>query len=231
MYLFLGISIDVIVSFLFYRSIIAFIIFIPAIYIFIKKQKKRLVNSRKEELTLQFREAIIAVSAALASGYSIENAFFEATNDLISYFGKSSLIVKEFINITGRVSSNETIEAVLQDFADRSGIEEIQDFTDVFATAKRTGGDLIAIIRKTSEHISTRIDVKREINTVISSKKMEQNIMSVIPFLIILYLNFSSTGFMDSLYGNITGIVIMTICLGLYIISLYLAKKIITIEV
>ena len=158
-YLFLGLSIDAIVSFLFYRSYVAFAIFLPAIAIFIRYVKKDLSKKRKKELTDQFREAIMAISASLGAGYSIENAFIEAANDLAALYGKDEMIIYEFQNMIGRMASNETLESILQDFADRSGIDDIQDFVDVFVTAKKSGGDMVSIIRKSVDHIGEKIDV------------------------------------------------------------------------
>lgn len=230
-YLSLGILIDAIVSFLFYRSLVAFAVFLPAVAFFIKYEKKCLCKKRKKELTDQFREAIMAISASLGAGYSIENAFIEAANDLGTLYGSEEMIIMEFQHIVGRMASNETLESILQDFADRSGIDDIQDFVDVFVTAKKSGGDMVSIIRRSVEHIGEKIDVLREIDTLMSAKKMEQNIMSTIPFLIILYLNLSTSGFLNVLYGNITGIVIMSGCLGLYLFAFFMAQKIVNIEV
>lgn len=231
LYSFLGLSLDAIVSYLFYRSIIAFILFLPAVIFFINKQNQLLAKKQRKDLTYQFREAILSVSSSLSAGYSIENAFIEALNDLNNLYNKDSIIIKEFLNISGRLASNDTLESILQDFATRSGIEDIQDFTDVFITAKRSGGDLVSIIRKTTDHIGEKIEVLREIDTIMSSKKMEQNIMSSIPFIIIFYLNFNSSDFLSILYGNLTGVIIMTICLLLYFIAFSMAQKIVAIEV
>lgn len=226
-----GLLIDAMVSYLFYRNIIAFIVFLPAIAVFISREKKILCSNRKKELALQFKEGIMAVSASLNAGYSIENSFKEALKDLLVLYSSDAIIVKEFRAICGRLSSNETLESILQDLADRSGVDDIQDFTDVFITAKRSGGDMVSIIRKTVEHIGDKIEVKREIDTLMSAKKMEQNIMSFIPFIIIFYLDLSSSGFLNTLYGNLIGIIIMTVCLLLYLVAYFMAQKIVNIEV
>ena len=50
-----------------------------------------------------------------------------------------------------------------------------------FFVRERSGGDFHKIIATTIEHISDKIEVEREVQTVISAKKMEQKIMNVIP--------------------------------------------------
>lgn len=180
---------------------------------------------------MQFREAILAVSASLNSGYSIENAFCEAGKDMEVLYGKKEMIVKELRLLSGRLSANETLESILLDFSERSGLEDIRDFTQIFVTAKRSGGNLNEIIRRASHHISEKIEVKREIDTLMSAKKMEQKIMNIVPFLMLLYINFSSPGFLDVLYGNMAGFLIMTMCLAVYAAAYGTAQKIVSIEV
>ena len=230
-YLLLGIGADAMVSYLFYRSIIAFAIFLPGVLIFLKKKKEELAAKRRRETALQFREAIMAVSASLGAGYSVENAFIEAAKDLKNMFGKKAPIVIEFRSMAGRLGANETLETILADLAARSGSEDIKDFADVFITAKRTGGDLVSIIRKSAFHIGDKIEVKRDIETLMSAKKMEQNVMNAVPFFIILYVSINSPGFLDSLYHNPLGVAVMTGCLGAYAGAFLLAKKIVSIEV
>lgn len=219
------------VAYLFYQSIWAFLILLLGIKKYLERKRKQLLRKRERELSEQFKEAIMAVSASLGAGYSVENSFKEAVKDLRNLYGEGSIIVNEFENLSGRLSANETLESILKDLALRSNSEDISDFTEVFVTAKRTGGDLTAIIRRTAFHIGEKQEVKRDIETVMSSKKMEQSVMNVIPFAIVAYLRLTSPGFLDPLYHNIGGVVIMTACLGLYIFAYALSEKITDIEV
>lgn len=231
MYGAMGTGIIALIAYVFYRSVIAFILLLPGLVYYMKMKKAELMEKRKKELGMQFREAILAVSTALGAGYSVENSFIEAEKDLRNLYGKSAAITSEFSYIAGRLSANETLEGILKDLAVRSGIEDIKDFSDVFNTAKKTGGDMVSIIRKSAFHISDKIEVKREIDTLMSAKKMEQGIMNVVPVMIILYVSFNSPGFLDALYHNITGAIVMSVCLFLYLSAYTMAKKIVSIEV
>ena len=123
------------------------------------------------------------------------------------------------------------IEKLLYEFALRSDCEDIQNFSDVFLFAKRSGGDFHKIIATTIEHISDKIEMEREVQTVISAKKMEQKIMNVIPVFIILYLNLTSGEFLAPLYGNIFGISVMTGALGAYLAAIKISAKMTAIKV
>lgn len=229
--LFEWVIIDLLVSYVFYRSIIAFLLLMPGSFIYAKHRFISCQNDRRSLLALQFRESILAVSTALNAGYSIENAFIEAYHDMHKMYGEDAAITKEYHTIVLRLRDNEQIETVIKDFARRSEIEDINDFATVFESAKHIGGDMTNIIKKAAANISEKIDVKREIETSMSSRKMELKIMTVVPFCILLYLQASSSDFISVLYHNPAGCVVMTLALAIYLCGILLAEKIINIEV
>lgn len=220
-----------IISYFFYRSVWAFLLLTPFAAIFLKVKKKELAKKRKEELNVQFKDAVLAVSANQKAGYSVENAFREAYKDMAMLYGKESHICKELNYITKGLDNNIVLEKLLFDFAVRSHIQDIIQFADVFMIAKRSGGNMTEIIAETADTIEQKISVDKEIQVMISSKKMEQKIMNVIPFIIIFYIDLTSKGFFDSLYHNLIGIVVMTICLAVYLAALMISGKLIEIEV
>lgn len=226
-----GLLLIAVISYLFYHSIIAFFILSPYLIFFLKEKQKMKREERLVQLNLEFKEGLISLSSALNAGYSIENAFRESLKDLRLIYGEDKIITKEFQYIVNQIDMNITVEYLLKSLADRSGLEDIKSFSEVFSTAKRSGGDLIMIIRTSVESISQKIDVKREIRTLMTEKEFEQKIMNFIPFVIILYVNFSSPGFLAVLYGNLLGIGVMSFCLGIYLLAFYLSKKIIHVEV
>ena len=117
------------------------------------------------------------------------------------------------------------------DFSNRAHLVDVTNFVDVFITAKRTGGDLMRIISATSKNINDKIEVRREIQTMITSKKFESNIMCLIPLGIILYMWMSSPGYMDCLYNNVFGIIVMSVFLLIYIGAYLLCRRLTKIEV
>lgn len=226
-----GELIAIFVGYLFYSNIIGILMLIPYGFYYVKNKKEELIEKRKWQLNLQFKDALISISSALNAGYSIENAFGQAANDLKLMYTKETLIVVEFQSMINQIQINITIEKILEDFARRTDIEDIDNFSAVFSTAKRTGGDLIKIIRNTGNSIGEKIETRREIQTMITAKKFETKVMNLIPFAIILYLKLFSPGFLDPLYNNISGFSIMSVLLIVYIFAYITAKKIMSIEV
>jgi tight adherence protein B len=227
----MGSIVVIILGILFYRSILGILLLSPIVYLYRKRRSGNLIKEQKWRLNLEFKEGIAALSAALEAGYSAENAFSEACSDLIRTEQENSLILKEFQFIINQIRINTPVEKALTEFGERTGVEDIISFSNVFSSAKRTGGDLIHVIGITSKIISDKIEVKRDIRTLITAKRLEANIMKAVPLFILMYLSVSSPGFLDPLYHNLFGIVIMTVFLITYLTALLLIDKIVDIEV
>lgn len=110
-------------------------------------------------------------------------------------------------------------------------IDELSQFVTVFIVAKKSGGDSVQIIRKAIATICEKIEVEQEILVGLAAKKLEFKIMSGVPIAILLYMRTAFVEFMDILYGNMLGVCIMTICLGVYILAFVWGSKIVEIEV
>lgn len=218
-------------AFCFYNSIWVCVAF-PAVFpLYLREKQKILAERRRRELKVQFKDAVQSIAAALAAGYSAENALREAVKDLQMMYASDMDMVQEMAAMVRKMDSNQTMEAAIFDFAERSGIEEAQTFAEIFAVAKRGGGDLIGIMKDTARTISETIETERQVAAVLASKRYEQKIMNKIPFAMIFYLRTGCPGFLDPLYHNIVGICVMTVCLGLYAVAWYLGKEFLRIEV
>lgn len=190
---------------------------LPVGVVFFCKIRRGKGEREREELTAQFRECILAVSTLLGAGYSVENAFLECEQDMVLMYGKDALICGELRMVRRGLHINVSLEELLADFGERSGCEEMVQFAEVFSIAKRNGGNLAEIIRSSAELISRKAELKREVDTLLSGKKMELNIMKLMPFAILAYIGITNPGYFDMLYDNLYGRLIMTGCLAAYI--------------
>lgn len=207
-------------------------ILFPLLYVLLlKRERKQKIAQRKEQLSLEFKETMQAVSGALTAGYSIENAFKEAQKEIHQLYGQTSYMEKELEQMNAKLALNQPLEELLMDFSNRSGLEDVESFCQVFVFAKRGGGNFVKIIKATVGQISDKLEIKREISTMIASKKLEQKIMQAVPVFILFYLDLTSPEFLQVLYQNPFGILVMTVCLLLYIAAMFLAEKIVNISV
>lgn len=217
-------------SYIFYQSILAYIIFMIPTYFYLQVISGYLSDKRKNELTMQFKEFCLSLCAQLMAGYSIENGMRETYQELLQMYGKNSYICRELEVILAKLKINVVIEVCFSDFAERSNIDEIKLFAEIIKIAKRSGGDMIEVVRSAADSISRKLEVEREICVILNAKKYEQMIMNVVPLFIVVYVNITSPGVMKVMYETAMGRIIMTICLGLYIFAFLLGMKITDIE-
>lgn len=222
-----------VIGYIFYESIVGSIIVGAAGLYYPKIQKNNLQKKRQEKLKLQFKEAIASLSSSLAAGRSIENSFKEVVEDLyLLYPDPNTYIIREFEIINRRIENGETIENAILNFSIRSDLEDVQNFANVFITCKRTGGNLVEVIRRTSDIISEKIDIQQEVSVMVASKRFESKIMSVAPIAMILLLKTSAPDYLAPMYSwDTAGPIIMTICLAILVFGYWLGQRIMDIKV
>ena len=150
---------------------------------------------------------------------------------MAEYHGPDSVIAKELLGIKVGIRNNQAIEDLVEDMGNRSGLEDILDFAGILRVGKQTGGNINVLFENCMVVIEEKINVKQEILTLISAKRLESQIMSIIPFVIILYVDITSKGYFNTLYAGVAGRILMTICLIVYLVAIRLSQRIMEIEV
>lgn len=221
-----------VVTFIFYRSYIISVAFIPLSLLYPRIKTKEIIKKRKNDLNLQFKEALYALSSSLSSGKSLEMAFKDSLKDLfILYPDPNTLIIREFQYIIRRIDMNETVEEVLSDFADRAHLEDVSNFVDVLITSKRMGGNIVEILKNTSNVIADKIHIKNDIDIMLSEKKLEQRLLNIIPIGLVVLLSLNAKDYMKLVFETVLGRIMITISIILLGIAYFISRKIMDIEV
>jgi len=196
-----------------------------------RTRRKKLLEKRKNELNDQFKQALYSLSSSLGAGRSVENAFQETIKDLqLLYPDRRTYIIREFEIIIHRIENGEPIERALADFSARSDLEDIQNFADVFISCKRTGGDLVEIIRRTSNIIGDKLEIQQEIAVMVAQKRFESKALSAAPIVIVAFLSLSSPDYMAPLHSG-AGYLLMTAALLVLIGCYWFTQRIMNIRV
>ncbi len=74
-------------------------------------------------------------------------------------------------------------------------------------------------------------ELKKEIQTILTAKRMECRIMKLIPPGMILYFRLFSPGYLDILYGGMLGHLLMTALLAAYLFLVWLMGRITGLEI
>lgn len=220
------------VGYVFYQHVILSGIFALGGVFYPKMRKKQIIASRKNKLNLQFKDMLYSLSSAVGAGNSVEKALSVCLDDMRQqYNDPNAFIIKELELMVNRIGMNRTIEEVLNDFAERSHLEDIQTFANIFEIAKRTGGNLIEIIRNTTQIIADKIETQTEIETMISGQQVEQKVLTVLPIGLVFFMTKTSGDFMEPIFTTFIGRVVATFALVIILIGTLWSKKIADIKI
>lgn len=219
------------VGYIFFQSVV-FSLTLTGGAVFIPRQwSSYLLRRRREALNLHFKQALYSLSSSLTAGRSVENGFREAIDDLrLLYPDGNNDLIRELGIICTRMEYGQPIEEALHDFSCRAGMEDISNFADVFMTCKRSGGDLVEIVRRTSAIITEKLEISQEISVMIAQKRFEAKAMLAAPVLFLLFMEMTSPDYMEPLHSGI-GIVISAFSLVLYAGCSWLILKIMDIKI
>ena len=214
----------------FYGKIAAGIVFLAYLPFFCKRNFKILREKEKLVIRDEFIDAITAMSFSLQAGYSVENSLKFAAEEAERLHGNTTM-TKQLKKSVGKITRNVPTVRVFSEMAESLDIEDIRDFAEIFNCAKKSGGNLVGIIRKTSEQMKEKQEINTEINTLISGKKLEQKILCSMPVLIVIYLKVGAESFIAPMYGNPLGIICMSFCAAVYIGAITWSEKITDISI
>ncbi len=226
-----GTGVGLLICLLCYNSLYSLPVAAVTAGLYLRMKKKELNEARRRRILYHFKDLIASLHNSMRSGYSVENGIAAAAAELEALYGSRDELTAEIRNIVSRMRLQVPVEELFLDLARRSGVEDIEMFAELLAIAKRTGGNLGKLLDDTWRTICDKIDTRQEIEKHLASVRFEQKIMSLMPALIILYLRFSFSGFMEKLYGNPVGIAVMTVCLLLYAVAFFWGRKLVEIEV
>jgi len=228
---FQGIFLVTAFAWLFYDSFYAVLFLSPLIWLWHKEQKASRCRKEEEKFRKMFREWILLLASSLSAGYSVENALGQSYKELQMMFPGGGLMVDELRKMLVRSENNQRPELLFNELAERYPLEEVRSFSEVFQTARTSGGSLNAVIRNTASQMAEVLDTKREISTMLAAKVYEQKIMSVMPAAIILYMRIGSGELLEGLYHNPAGICVMSVCICIYAGAYFLGKRMVQFEI
>lgn len=247
LYFLLAFVIGAVVGYLFYgglgrdefgqRTTLSWIldISIPAIVglvagrIFVPTRTKQIRDKNARNLNSQFRDFLEAFNTSIGAGKNVVDSFHAVYDDMRIQFEEDAFIVKELEVILSGMANNFAVEDLMEDLGNRSGNDDIVSFANVFRISYRKGGNLKDTINTTHSILSDKMEIKEEIETMVSASKMEQTVMIFMPVALIGIMKSMSPDFAAN-FATPAGVASTTIAIGLFIVSYFVGRKILNIK-
>lgn len=198
--------------------------------LFLPIRREQIIDERKKALRKQFIDLLDSLATSISSGKNVPNAFMAAREDLLVQYQPDAYIVQEVDNIISGIQNNLDVGAMLLNFGERSGIQDIRTFGRVFETAYAKGANLKDVVRNSHIILSSKTEIEAEIETKVASSKNEQTIMIIMPIILVAMLKMSGGDFAQN-FTTPMGVVCTTIAVGAFVGAYFLGRKILKIEV
>ena len=212
---------------LFYNTFLG-IVATPVILVLVKTPlEEYLMERRVRNLRNQFRDVLYSFSSSFAAGAHMEEAMEIAVVHINDIYGRESDMSKELMFMIKKMKDTAGSDTELwMNLAERSGVEDIEDFASVFAACRDAGGNLVQAVDRAAALIVEKINIENELRTLFSQKKTEGRMVGIMLVAMILFLRISSPSYLDLMYESALGRILMTGAATAMIYSIYLTEKI-----
>ena len=191
--------------------------------------RKHLLDKRKKELRLQFRDMLESLSNSFTVGMTSSRAFHAAFDDMTVEHGSNSYVAEECgLICAAHDNKGVEIKELVTDFGQRSGIDDVKSFASIFRISTELGGDIGKVVRETRDMIGEKIETELEIQTMITGQKNQLNILTVMPFVGVMFSKAFSSG-----NGANEGLIIAVklAALAIFVFAYWLGTRIVDIKV
>lgn len=190
------------------------------------------IKQRKKVVLYQFKDCLYSFSSSFFSGRHMPEAIKEAIVYLTSIYGEKALLVNELCNMSSSIESAKEDDCILWiTFGNKSGIEDIQNFAEIYACCRETGGDLTEVVNRAAKIISDKIDTEKQIDSMLSQRKLEGRMIATMPIVILLFLNLTAADHIKVMYVTWQGHLIMAVLIAIMALGLYIIERIVNIEI
>ncbi len=162
------------------------------------------VKRRIKNFTVKFPDAIELLVRGLRSGLPITETMTVVAQEIEGPVGD------EFRAVSDKMKIGRTLDAALQETADRLGTPEFQFFTITIAIQRETGGNLAETLSNLADVLRKRAQMKLKIKALSSESKASAYIVGALPFIVFGMIWFINNSYMMNFFTDqrlmITGI-------------------------
>ena len=152
------------------------------------------IKRRIAKFTAKFPDAIELLVRGLRSGLPISETIAVVANEVDGPVGV------EFKNITDKMKIGRTMDAALQETADRLGTPEFQFFVITIAIQRETGGNLAETLANLANVLRMRGQMKLKIKAMSSESKASAYIVGSLPFIVFVMIWMINNTYMQNFF-------------------------------
>jgi tight adherence protein B len=156
----------------------------------------KMITRRVAKFTTNFPDAIELMVRGLRSGLPITETLGIVAKEITGPVGV------EFQMVSDKMKIGKTMEAALQDTADRLGTPEFQFFVITLAIQRETGGNLAETLSNLADVLRKRAQMKLKIRAMSSESKASAYIVGSLPFVVFGLVWMVNPGYMAGFFSD-----------------------------
>jgi tight adherence protein B len=156
----------------------------------------RMIKRRVAKFNTNFPDAIELMVRGLRSGLPITETLGVVASEIPGPVGI------EFRMVADKMKIGRTMEAALQDTADRLGTPEFQFFVITLAIQRETGGNLAETLSNLADVLRKRAQMKLKIRAMSSESKASAYIVGSLPFVVFGLVWMINPGYMGGFFTD-----------------------------
>lgn len=204
-----------------WQIIIDFIIgyYILDIYLYYKNRiyKKRIRND--------LLRSVIIMNNGFKSGKSTMQTLKMASHDL------PEPIRSEYYKMYQEMKYGLSIDNVFDRFSKRIELEEIKYISSSLSVLNKTGGNIIKVFDSIEKTLFNKKKLEEELKNLTASSNLVVKLLMVIPPVFILIVFILSPTYFNPFFENSLGILLLGLIITMFIIYIWLLRKIIKVKV
>ncbi|MFL6721719.1 MAG: type II secretion system F family protein [Sphingomonas sp.] len=156
----------------------------------------KMIKRRINKFNSNFPDAIELMVRGLRSGLPITETLGIVASEIIGPVGI------EFRMVTDKMKIGRTMEAALQETADRLGTAEFQFFVITLAIQRETGGNLAETLSNLADVLRKRAQMKLKIRAMSSESKASAYIVGSLPFVVFTLVYMINPNYMHGFFSD-----------------------------
>lgn len=157
---------------------------------------RRTINKRVLNFNKRFPDAIELLVRGLRSGLPISETLGVVGAEVPGPVGV------EFRAVSDKIKIGRTMDAALQETADRLGTPEFQFFVISLQIQRETGGNLAETLSNLAEVLRKRAQMKLKIKAMSSESKASAYIIGALPFIVFALIWFINNSYMSKFFTD-----------------------------
>jgi len=156
----------------------------------------KMITKRVAKFNSNFPDAIELMVRGLRSGLPITETLGIVASEIQGPVGF------EFRMVSDKMKIGRTMEAALQDTADRLGTPEFQFFVITLAIQRETGGNLAETLSNLADVLRKRAQMRLKIRAMSSESKASAYIIGLLPFVVFTMVTLINPAYMGGFFTD-----------------------------